>query len=310
MSDAQVDDALEGGRTKLKEGSRESILSAIHDLQRAADQGSGEAHAQLAGLLAAGVSGPADWDRSVALLARAANLGWAPAHDELRVLARTSDALSADELHAGVDIRSLIAPKPAVTVRASPRIRVVGALFTPQECDWLIARARDRLTRASVYANAETASLVVDERTNREANFKPGDLDVATTFLRARLANSIRAPSHLFEPATVLHYAVGQHFARHYDFFDPDVPGHVEDLARRGQRIATALVYLNDGFEGGETDFPLLGWKFRGRPGDLLVFDNVDHTGAIDRRTLHAGCPPTAGEKWLLSQWVRDRPQS
>jgi len=25
--------------------------------------------------------------------------------------------------------------------------------------------------------------------------------------------------------------------------------------------------------------------------------------------TLHTGLPPTRGEKWLLSQWMRERPQ-
>ena len=68
------------------------------------------------------------------------------------------------------------------------------------------------------------------------------------------------------------------------------------------------LVYLNQGFEGGETDFPLLDLKFKGRKGDALMFSNVDASGAPDRRMFHAGLPPTAGEKWLLSQWVRDRP--
>ena len=35
---------------------------------------------------------------------------------------------------------------------------------------------------------------------------------------------------------------------------------------------------------------------------------NVDAEGTPDPRTLHAGLPPTAGEKWVLSQWVRTRP--
>jgi hypothetical protein len=31
----------------------------------------------------------------------------------------------------------------------------------------------------------------------------------------------------------------------------------------------------------------------------------VEPDGKVDRGTLHAGLPPTSGEKWLLSQWVR-----
>jgi hypothetical protein len=92
------------------------------------------------------------------------------------------------------------------------------------------------------------------------------------------------------------------------DFFDPAIPSQATDMAVNGQRVATALVYLNDeGLEGGETDFPTLGIRHRGAKGDALVFFNVDAAGQPDRRTLHAGLPPTGGEKWLLSQWIRDR---
>jgi len=42
---------------------------------------------------------------------------------------------------------------------------------------------------------------------------------------------------------------------------------------------------------------------------EALVFDNVDAAGAGDMNTLHAGQPVTRGEKWLLSQWIRDKPQ-
>jgi hypothetical protein len=64
---------------------------------------------------------------------------------------------------------------------------------------------------------------------------------------------------------------------------------------------------LNEGYAGGETDFPRIGYRFKGRTGDALVFGNVEPSGKPDPRTMHAGLPPTSGEKWLLSQWVRDR---
>jgi len=81
-----------------------------------------------------------------------------------------------------------------------------------------------------------------------------------------------------------------------------------QQIAQDGQRIFTFLIYLNEGFEGGETDFPLIGLRHQGRIGDALFFWNVKPTGAVDRDTLHAGLPPATGQKWLFSQWVRDRP--
>jgi prolyl 4-hydroxylase len=37
------------------------------------------------------------------------------------------------------------------------------------------------------------------------------------------------------------------------------------------------------------------------------MWANTLPDGSIDRRTRHAGLPPTRGEKWLLSQWLRGR---
>ena len=42
---------------------------------------------------------------------------------------------------------------------------------------------------------------------------------------------------------------------------------------------------------------------------DALLFLNVDARGQPHPQSLHAGLPPTRGEKWVLSMWVRDRVQ-
>ncbi len=49
-----------------------------------------------------------------------------------------------------------------------------------------------------------------------------------------------------------------------------------ETLAAFGQRIATFLIYLNEGYEGGETSFPRIGLNYRAEQGDALFFANVD----------------------------------
>ena len=71
---------------------------------------------------------------------------------------------------------------------------------------------------------------------------------------------------------------------------------------------AGVLIYLNDDCEGGDTEFPQLGIRHRGAAGDALIFFSADASGRPDPRTVHAGRPPTAGEKWVLSQFVRNRP--
>lgn len=105
------------------------------------------------------------------------------------------------------------------------------------------------------------------------------------------------------EILTILRYRRTEQYRPHYDFLDPDDP----DLVAHGQRVRTALLYLNDGYEGGETYFLMPRLAFPGKTGDVLVFDNIDQTGAPDLSARHAGMPVTAGEKWLATLWFRDR---
>jgi hypothetical protein len=69
----------------------------------------------------------------------------------------------------------------------------------------------------------------------------------------------------------------------------------------------TFLVYLNDAYAGGETEFPKLALKHKGTTGEGLFFVNALASGEPDLRTLHAGRPPTSGEKWIVSQFIRNR---
>jgi hypothetical protein len=159
-----------------------------------------------------------------------------------------------------------------------------------------------------VYDVSREGSMVVDDRSNSGAAFRALDIDVPLVFIHARIAHTLGLPQACFEPTQVLHYAAGQRFAPHFDFLHSAEPGHAADLAKRGQRVATFLVYLNEDYQQGETDFPRLNFRFKGRTGDALAFANVDPSLQPDPRTLHAGLPPANGEKWLMSQWIRSQP--
>jgi hypothetical protein len=171
----------------------------------------------------------------------------------------------------------------------------------------LIERSRTLLERAEIADPKSGLGAYANARTNSSAAFNLVNSDVVLHLLRARIAALTGPPVEAMEGASVLHYDVGEEFFRHYDFLDVKEPGYEKQVAEFGQRVLTFLLYLNDDFEGGETEFPLLGWRHKGRKGDALFFWNVDAKGAAEFATLHAGLAPTRGEKWLLSQWVRGR---
>jgi hypothetical protein len=130
--------------------------------------------------------------------------------------------------------------------------------------------------------------------------------DALMVSVQARIVSATRIEFPRLEAAAVLHYDVGEEFAPHFDFLDIEQPAFQAEVARIGQRIATFLIYLNDGFEGGATEFVDLDISYKGKKGDAILFHNVDAHGQPDKRTRHAGRAPTSDEKWLFSQWLRE----
>lgn len=281
-------------------------------LRYAAGAGASLAARHLAVLAGAGMDAAPDWAEALSWTVRAAVAGDRDARAELQLLAGEDAAADVPDwnmLADRIDLASWFALPTARPLSSAPTIVALPGLAPSWLCDRLIAAGRDALEGAGVTDRA-TGEFVRDPaRTNRFAQVKLFDCGLALLLLRARLAAAAGAPLAHCEIMNLLSYEPGQAFDVHHDYLDPAEPGFGEELARDGQRIATVLVYLSDDYAGGETDFPQAGVRFRGATGDGLMFRNVDAAGEIDRATLHAGLPPTAGRKWLLSQWVRDRPQ-
>lgn len=282
----------------------------------AAQEGDPEA-ADLAAVLAgAGIHCMQDWDAALNWLQRAAELGSRTARGALRALCadRELAARAADDadcwnlLRAGTDIAALVAAPAVRTLHRDPPIHSAPDFAPPPLCEWLMAQARGRLKRAEVY-NPHTKGLEqTPERTNSAALMNLLNTDLAQIVLQARIAATVGKPFGHLEPAFVLHYAPGQVFHDHYDFVDPETPGYRDEIARNGQRVLTFLLYLNDDYQGGETEFPRLGLSHRGTLGEGFFFANVTADGEPATATLHAGRPAANGEKWVLTQFVRDRP--
>jgi predicted 2-oxoglutarate/Fe(II)-dependent dioxygenase YbiX len=275
----------------------------IRDLVEAAKAGNPRALTELAHAQALGFCTPRNVDIALDNLARAAAVGWAPALQELQFLARAAGS-NAKTLRSSINPEKWRKPPARRALLDAPRLRVFENFASAEECGWLIGRCRDQLQRAKIYNNS-TDLQVGEARTNTEADYGFDFSDVALSLVRDRIARAVGVPVEHFEVAKLLHYNPGEAFARHSDFFHAWM---TEEIEARGQRVATFLIYLNDEYEGGETEFVEVGYKFKGRKGDALLFINVDRDGAADPMSLHAGQPTTRGEKWVLSQWIRSKP--
>jgi hypothetical protein len=279
----------------------------------AAAAGGVEAALRLATLAALGSYVDQSWPRALAFLVFAAEKGSRAARDQLQLFARrrlpdTEPAAGEwRRLAEGIDLATWISPARSVSLHDDPAVRSFPEFTEDAVCSWLIERARGNLKRALVYDSAYGGDIEDRMRTNTAAGFDLMSADLVQVALQYRMAASVGLPIANMEGPTVLHYEVGEEITNHYDFLNPQSANYEDEVRRRGERIITFLVYLNDDYGGGNTDFPELGISHKGKRGEGLLFVNALPNGSPDVRMVHAGRPPTNGEKWIVSQFIRNR---
>jgi len=185
---------------------------------------------------------------------------------------------------------------------ASPEVVLHRQAVAPEICEYVIAHAASRLGPSLVYDPTQTRMIRDPLRTSATASLSPIDLDLALIALNRLISEVVGCAEENGEFLSILSYTSGQQYRPHLDCIPPG-----PDFDASGQRVKTALLFLNDDFEGGETHFTEIDLKVRGRRGDILVFSNVKEDGMIDPAARHAGLPVKGGMKWIASKWFREK---
>jgi prolyl 4-hydroxylase len=251
----------------------------------AAALGHGEANILATNLFGNGIAGRRDWAMALSRL-----------QDEGRQIpsrGAAAELVAAMDVDENGDPCSIREPRP---IAERPHARLYEGLLTRAECDYLIGVAHDLFQPSMVYTKDRQA--VRDTiRTSDGAAIHWLIEDPAIHALNRRIAAVTNTPYEQGEPLQVLRYSPGQEYRPHFDFVDV-----VEN-----RRPWTALIYLNEDYEGGATEFVQTGVQVRGKTGDVLVFRNALEDGSKDSLAEHAGLPVTAGTKYLATRWIRER---
>lgn len=298
---------------RLLVGDRAPFLpqEAVRFLGEAVAAGNAEAALRLAALAALGAHVAPSWNDALGMLVVAAERGSTDAQGQLRVLTGAlsdEDATDWPSLAARVDLPFWHTAPEGETLHARPLVRRFPELAPSAVCEWIEGRAEGRLRRALIYDPNQGGDVVDHMRSNSIAGFSLADVDLVQIALQHRMSAACGVPIRNAEGPTILHYAVGEQITDHYDFINVGTAGYADYIERHGERIITFLLYLNDDYTGGETDFAKLDVRHKGTRGEGLFFTNALPTGAPDFRVVHAGLPPTRGEKWIVSQFFRNRP--
>ena len=290
----------------------EFILEAAHE-------GITEAIALVAVFQSIGIYQQKNWEQALNTLAHAAALGSKSAREQLVLLAEAGEPDSDKSLltepdpdfwsqyPANINLQKWLAAPPATTLNEDPLIKSFQEFLPAPVCRRLIRLSSQRLKPALVYDAVNKRNFQSATRTNSIAEFNLVENDLVHFLIQERMSAACGVPMVQMEGTAILNYQPGQEISDHYDFIDPDLPNYQQEITENGQRIITFLIYLNDDYSGGETVFPKLDISHKGRTGEGLFFVNALANGISDLRTLHAGTPLQNGEKWIVSQFIRNR---
>jgi prolyl 4-hydroxylase len=187
-----------------------------------------------------------------------------------------------------------------------PALALLASVLSPEECAHFIALGRTRLRPSTVMSPHSGRDEVAGHRSSEGMFFLPAETPFVAGIER-RIAELMNCPLRNGEGLQLLHYHPGAESAPHYDFLTPGSAANDASLARSGQRVSSLVIYLNDVERGGETVFPEIGLAVTPRQGHAVHFEYTNSRGDVDLKSVHAGAPVQAGEKWVLTKWMRER---
>ena len=188
-----------------------------------------------------------------------------------------------------------------------PRIIVIKNFLSNEICDHFVKLSNGKLERALV--SSETKGIVSKGRSGSNCWINHNKDDI-TLSVANRISNIVEIPLENTESFQIIYYDKSQEYFNHYDAWDfNDIERSKRNLNKGGQRLFTALVYLNNVEEGGSTKFTKLNIDVKAEKGKLLIFENVyEDTNIRHYYSEHAGRPVIKGEKYAFNLWFRECP--
>ncbi len=187
----------------------------------------------------------------------------------------------------------------------NPKIQIKKDFLTTRTCNHFIKISKDKLKAALV--SSDKGGVTTQGRSGKNCWIKH-DYDATTLRVAKDISKIVGLPLCNAEAFQIIHYDKQQEYRNHHDSWEHDL----SDKSRRclkfgGQRMTTALCYLNTPTEGGSTRFTRLDIDVPAEKGKLLIFSNV-HEGTNKKHLLseHCGSPVISGEKYAFNLWFRE----
>lgn len=174
--------------------------------------------------------------------------------------------------------------------------------LTKEECEKLVQLIDQNHHRSGVAGEGDELSTYSEHRTSSSSYLDTGDPFIK--MIKERIANFLGYESSKGEPLQGQLYEPGQFFKRHNDWFSGD--SYKNHCLDSGNRTDTFMIYLNEGMEGGGTDFPLLARNIKPKLGKAVHWRNL-YDGKPVQAVEHEGQEVISGKKYIITSWWRER---
>jgi prolyl 4-hydroxylase len=164
---------------------------------------------------------------------------------------------------------------------------VIKGFLTPEDCNTLI-----NYNSEFYQGSFHTDTSIINSNINSVGKLINNNSHEISSILK-KFSEKFPIYQENFEDLKVVKYTKGGF-----------IPGH-NDSGTSDIRTHTILLYLNENYEGGETEFPNLNKQFKLNTGDILYFHNLDSYGNPTALALHQGNVVKSGEKLICNLWVK-----
>jgi hypothetical protein len=176
--------------------------------------------------------------------------------------------------------------------------------LSEQECIELIG-----LGESNKFSPGKISSRKIENLQENSFNYKPpnhllgirkaliqwiDESDQLISRIKRQVSEITGLPESYQETFHLVKYQEGGEYKTHYD------------RGKNSPRVKTAMIYLNEGFEGGETHFSKINRTIIPETGKLVVWDNVLKDGSLDLDSQHAGLPVEFGTKYIGVIWISE----
>ena len=178
--------------------------------------------------------------------------------------------------------------------------KMIYQLLSPEECKQII-----KLANTVGYSDSKLSSGKLDTnyRLSKTVWLCPVKHPIVNKIYdRVKEVPELKGHDYTFEKLQVVKYNTNGFYKKHYD------QPHRREVVERTNLVRkwTILIYLNDDYEGGNTEFPRLKLSIKGKKGDGLMFHSLSMDNRrVNRLSLHTGTPIQKGEKIIANVWVR-----